>query len=606
MSPLPPLLPEPADPWSALVGAPTAEAFCRAWLPLLAARLPGLQRALLLAADGDGVFRPVAHWPPGPPRLEGLAAVAQQTVATRELVRQPQPAGAGELLGYPVELQDRLHAALVLDGVPADDAPRTAWLREVHWAAGWLLVTLAGGPAGAGAGEAASRTVLEALRAMQQHSQVFEMALALANHLAAAMGGARVAVGLVSGSRTKLLALSGTPWFERRSAEVAALEHALEEAVDQGRTTVQPPVPGQPAALAVALEQALAGRAGCVVPLAGPGALAAGALLVDRPAAWPLAASERLVLEQVARWAGPMLALADQADRWVAGRPRRLAAQWAAQLRDPRRPALRLGLVTVGLALAGLTLWPVPQRVTADAVVEGERELAVTAPFEAYIESAAVKAGAVVRSGDLLAQMDTRDLRLEAARWQSEGAQHERRYIDALARRDRAAAGVARAAMDESQAQLALVEQRLARAAVRAEMDGRVIAGDLSQQLGVPVKQGQLLFRLAPLDGYRVVLKVDERDIREVAVGQVGTLVLAGATEQRLPVVVQHIAAPEAAEGQNRFRVEAALQQAPAGLVLRPGMEGVGKIEVGRASLIGVWTRPALQWARLAWFRHMP
>jgi hypothetical protein len=32
----------------------------------------------------------------------------------------------------------------------------------------------------------------------------------------------------------------------------------------------------------------------------------------------------------------------------------------------------------------------------------------------------------------------------------------------------------------------------------------------------------------------------------------------------------------------------------------------VGKIETDRAPLIAVWTRRAVQWARLAWFQFWP
>jgi hypothetical protein len=40
-----------------------------------------------------------------------------------------------------------------------------------------------------------------------------------------------------------------------------------------------------------------------------------------------------------------------------------------------------------------------------------------------------------------------------------------------------------------------------------------VVKGDLSQSLGAAVERGNVLFELAPLDSYRVIMKVDERDI---------------------------------------------------------------------------------------------
>jgi hypothetical protein len=53
----------------------------------------------------------------------------------------------------------------------------------------------------------------------------------------------------------------------------------------------------------------------------------------------------------------------------------------------------------------------------------------------------------------------------------------------------------------------------------------------------------------------------------------------------------------EAREGRNYFRVEARLEQTPA--QLRPGMEGVGKIDIGRRHLIWAWGNRAIDGLRL-------
>ena len=56
-------------------------------------------------------------------------------------------------------------------------------------------------------------------------------------------------------------------------------------------------------------------------------------------------------------------------------------------------------------------------------------------------------------------------------------------------------------------------------------------------------------------------------------------------------------------EGVNGFRVEAAWKGEPPSL--SPGMQGVGKVEVGRASLLQIWTKSSLDWLRLklwAWW----
>ena len=113
-----------------------------------------------------------------------------------------------------------------------------------------------------------------------------------------------------------------------------------------------------------------------------------------------------------------------------------------------------------------------------------------------------------------------------------------------------------------------------------------VVTGDLSQSLGSPVERGKVLFEVAPLDAYRVVLQVDERDIADVAVGQHGELLLAAAPDRPLAFTVEKITPVSTArEGRNYFRVEAQARADPGPPA--PGMEGVGKIAVESAASSG-------------------
>jgi hypothetical protein len=59
-----------------------------------------------------------------------------------------------------------------------------------------------------------------------------------------------------------------------------------------------------------------------------------------------------------------------------------------------------------------------------------------------------------------------------------------------------------------------------------------------------------------------------------------------------------------AQDGRNFFRVEARLERAPPRL--RPGMEGVGKIEVGERRLWWILTHSFTDWLRLTLWTWMP
>jgi hypothetical protein len=114
------------------------------------------------------------------------------------------------------------------------------------------------------------------------------------------------------------------------------------------------------------------------------------------------------------------------------------------------------------------------------------------------------------------------------------------------------------------------------------------------------------MFELAPLDAYRVILQVDERDIGEIAVGQQGQLALTGLPGEKLPIIVEKITpVATAEEGQNYFRVEASLATETSPL-LRPGMEGVGKVEIDRRKIIRIWTYKIVFWIRMFFWSWWP
>jgi RND family efflux transporter MFP subunit len=222
----------------------------------------------------------------------------------------------------------------------------------------------------------------------------------------------------------------------------------------------------------------------------------------------------------------------------------------------------------------------------------------ISAPFNSYIKEASVRAGDVVSKGQILCTLDDRDLRLERQKWLSQRSQFQRQRQEAFANHERALVNIINAQLEQAAAQLELLEAQLARTRIQAPFDGIVVKGDLSQMLGSMIAQGEVLFEIAPLNAYRLILKVDERRITDVAVGQEGKLMLASLPQEHYPFIIRKITPQAMAEeGQNTFRVEAQLVEISPHL--RPGMEGVGKISVDRRRLISIWTRDLVEWFKL-------
>jgi multidrug resistance efflux pump len=216
-----------------------------------------------------------------------------------------------------------------------------------------------------------------------------------------------------------------------------------------------------------------------------------------------------------------------------------------------------------------------------------------------------VRPGDIVREGQVLVALDDNDLKLEQHRWRSEYDQASRKLREAMAKHDLSSYQVLSAQQQQAEAQLALADERLARAKVIAPFDGVIISGDLSQLIGSPVEQGKKLFEIAPLESYRVILQVDERDMRHVQMGQSGKLVISGITDDPIPFSVSRITpVATAQDGRNFFRIEAKLSHTPANL--RPGMEGIGKVTTEEQRLWWVLTHRFTDWLRLTLWNWLP
>jgi multidrug efflux pump subunit AcrA (membrane-fusion protein) len=323
-----------------------------------------------------------------------------------------------------------------------------------------------------------------------------------------------------------------------------------------------------------------------------------GALTLERATA-RFTPEETAFCEDAAALAAPILSLKRGAERgWIASTGQALLALWG-KVSSPEGLRARLCLTAFALAAAVLLFVPIPYYVAAPARLEASVQRVVVAPVDGFLEQVNARPGDAVKAGQILAELATQDLQAERLKRRSELAQHENVYRAALARADRTQLVINQARAAEAQAQLALVENQLQRAQLRAPFDGIVIKGDLPQQLGAPVQRGEVLLTLAPDDRYRLIIEVDERDVALVSAGLQGRLALAAEPQAVFDFsVVRLLPVAVAAEGRNFFEVEGALE-AP-GKTLRPGMRGVAKIAAGHRSPAWIATHRLFDWLRLA------
>ena len=450
-------------------------------------------------------------------------------------------------------------------------------------------------------------TVIELVAASIAHLKFHAAAGAVTTELATRLGCDRVSLGFMGRKQVHIEAMSRTATVERRTSLASAIAAAMTEALDQDATLVFPHAPdGRARVTRVHAELARLYQAGsvCTVPISHAGRLIA-ALTLEHRSTQRFDHSTVALCETIVALVGPILAEKRHHEQWLGLRLADGARTYLDKLLGPRYAGLKLTTLSAALLLLFLALASGEHRVSAPATLEGTVQRVVVAPIDGFVASAPARPGDLVEQGQLLAQLDDKDLKLEFLKWTGEKNQLVQEYRAAMAGIDSAKVTVLRARIERADAELALAEGNLARTRLTAPLAGVVVRGDLSQALGAPVERGQTLFQVAPLNSYRVMLEVDERDVGQVVPGQAGRLALTGFPGDYLPFTVARITpVSTAADGRNSFAVEARLDRTPT--LIRPGMQGVAKIDIGERQLLWIWSHKLIDWLRLWTWSWLP
>ncbi len=554
--------------------------FAAAWLDAIASLTDGMQGGLVvLAARPGGRNEPVASVVP-----EGalLAVVDGAVHGGRMVLQSVDPrkgtADASPLLaiGYPVSVGGRVRGAAGVLVASDGENPRTV-IDRIAWGCGWIEALLRRRTVSLGDRVG---TVVELLATGLHHDRFQEAATSVATELAGVFGCERVSIGFLNRQHVRLAALSNSAAFGKRANLVRAIEFAMEEAIDQQTIIVIPTTGGQEHVVRAheALSREHGQNAVCTVPLTEDNRVL-GAITLERPADNPFDSANIQLCEHVGVLLGPVLELKRREDRWIGRKALDSLGAVLLRLFGPRHVALKLGAIAAAAAAVFLLFAKGDYRVTADASLEGKIQRALAAPVAGYLSEAQSRAGDVVKAGQLMATLDDRDLRLERLKWATQRAkQHQ---------------------IEQADAQLTLVDEQISRLRITAPFNGVVVSGDLSQQLGAPVERGNILFEVAPLNEYRLVLKVDERDIVAVRPGLSGELALSSMPNRGFAFLVEKITPVSTAqEGRNFFRVEARPVEEDTE-ALRPGMQGVAKITIDERRLAWIWSHKVLHWMRM-------
>jgi len=431
-----------------------------------------------------------------------------------------------------------------------------------------------------------------------------EMAQLIAERSRATFGADRVSVGIVKAGKARIIAISGEDTIDRRSNIVQLIQAAHGEVV----------VSGQPAFYTGSAEGE--GRAELLVQNPQQEFLAreSGAKTVysvplrkDKDVVGivtfefgvrPFSEDTRRVIDITLGQIASVFHIALQNDRGIVKRAaERLVAgpKWLLGKEHPwRKAGLAAAVAVVMFGIFGR--WEF--NVIGNCRLEPSFRRVYAAPFDTTIKAAPVRPGDTIVKGQPVVELDRDEIELGLRETKSKRAGVEKEMSSYLAEQKLSEYEESKARDTALAAEIELLERRVTQSTVRAEFDGVVITGDLREDIGRPVRMGEHLVEVAPLENLVLEIEVDQGDITYAAVGQAGVFTTKARPTTALSFTVNKIRpAPEVRGRSSVYVAEATV--ANSGGWLRPGMEGAAKIRIGRRNVTWVALRKPVDWALL-------
>jgi multidrug resistance efflux pump len=434
-----------------------------------------------------------------------------------------------------------------------------------------------------------------------QSGHFTSIAMALCNALAEKLRCHRVSLGVLEGRYVRVHAMSRTDTFHREMKLTQDIEAAMEECLDQDLEIIRPAAAD--AAYVSRATGQLSQRHGpsavLCVPVRRHGGVSA-VITLERSADRPFTNLQEIEAVRLAcDLCAPRLMDLREDARWFGARMAAAVRKKAGMILGPQHTGLKLWAVLIFLSAMFLVFASGEYRVGAPFIFEASIQQAVVAPFDSYIKSVHVDpSDAVIAGKTLLGELETADLRLELAALKAQQQGHRKQRAASMRDGKTAEAQMAEAQIDKLAAEIRLSERHIKQATLVAPISGRLVSEDLERRLGAPVEAGDVLFEIARIELLRAELYVPEESIALVNIGQAGELAAVGHPDRKIRFVVERITPlAEVVNQVNSFRVRARLLDRPKWM--RPGMEGLARIDVGKKRYVWIWTHRLTDWLRM-------
>ena len=260
--------------------------------------------------------------------------------------------------------------------------------------------------------------------------------------------------------------------------------------------------------------------------------------------------------------------------------PNRLV-RWLRGMQDPNRHRRRQWIVVVTLIVLGVMMIPLPYRAQVDCELTPVDRRYVTAPFAGPIKEVHLGPGDHVKSGQLMALLDQRELEMELTAKHAELARIKQEQKGRVAQHQIAESRIAALQAERLQSEIELLEYRKHRLKITAPVDGVVVSGDWDRRKGTIIELGEAMFEIAPSDDYLVEVLIEQGDVQLVQPGMQLRFRLDAIPGAVLLADLKRIHPQAEQRDDDSYFIGEAVIHDDIGY-LRPGMRGSGTVKTDR------------------------
>ena len=444
-------------------------------------------------------------------------------------------------------------------------------------------------------------TMLGLAAEVMQQSSVGAAALSLVNGIAIEWKLLHASLGWVQDGQIQVAAISHLDRFEINSPQTQRLESAMAEALVQGHEVCWSDAQDETGANQAIAE--LADKLGVhrivLLPLQDAQGISQAVLLLafaPDDSSQPDLSHLQLTLDLIQ----PRLTDLRMRSLDASTRFKYQFKQLSERVFGPERATLKVITVALAVLLLYIIFGSWNYRVDASAQLNTDSTRLISAQFDGRIERVQATSGDLVKAGALLVSLDTRELEQQRNELTAEISKAETEVNKNRADGRLAETEIAQARLEQSHAKAQRVESYLQQANSTAPFEGVIVEGEKKDLLGVPVKKGDKIFKIAKVEGLYATLMVTERQMRHVRAGATGQLSLISHPEHSIPIRVNSVIPVAQVKGQegNQFMITAQLLEAPQPW-WRPGMTGLARINVGDKNIVWVLTHRVVDNLRL-------